>query len=253
MALVTDYDRERRWRRTFLLRWSTRKSRRAWSQNVRSGIVIVIRNSLMPPCPMANQLCGRAGSPSFWHSSGASAGLAIIRFWTGFDLETFKAERLFQSDNRSFESVVRKNARSASRMAVECALSPNMKLRCAAQLFAAHGQVFAKTNGTHATDTLSRSRRNCARSANDWSLTNGLTACRCHSPSPSAAGLSTRPKAPDLVWAYPLEYARRGHGRASFRSITSSPLIGGVICSSCFRGYAVLDGAICPSWVRQRR
>jgi dipeptidyl aminopeptidase/acylaminoacyl peptidase len=241
LAFVSDYDRDRRWQRTFLLNADRTAAapRLVWERSVRDRYRNP-GNPLMRTLPNGERVMWQAGNSIYLAGSGASPG-GDYPFLDKFDLETFKTERLFQSDNRSFESVVTLVSAEAStgvRFITEHetpATPSNYRLRTA-------GAVDT-TPLTRFPDPTPQLRK----------ITKRLVTYKRADGVPLSFTLYLPPdyqpgqRLPTLVWAYPLEYNDADTAGQVSGSTNRFTTFGGP--SHLFfllRGYAVLDGATMP-------
>jgi dipeptidyl aminopeptidase/acylaminoacyl peptidase len=241
MAFVSDYDRDRRWQRTFLIKADHPETapRLVWERSIRdryrhpgSPMIRILANG--------ERVIWQTGNSIFLAGSGASSG-GDYPFLDRFDLETFKAERLFQSDYRSFESVVAlvsTDPGTGMRFITEHetpALPLNYLLRTAG--------VTEATPLTRFPDPTPQLRQ----------ITKRLVTYKRADGVPLSFTLYLPPgyqhgqRLPTLVWAYPLEYNDADTaGQVSGSTNRFTSFGGSSHLFFLLRGYAVLDGATMP-------
>jgi len=241
LALVSDYDRDRRWQRTFLIKADRPKDapRLVWERSIRDRY----RHPGIPSqrtLPNGERVLWESGNSIFLAGAGASPG-GDYPFLDKFDLETFKAERLFQSDKGSFESVVSLvSAESGTSVRFiterETPATPlNYLLRTAGATDA--------TPLTRFPDPTPQLRK----------ITKRLVTYKRADGVPLSFTLYLPPdyqpgqRLPTLVWAYPLEYNDADTAGQVSGSTNRFTTFGG--SSHLFfllQGCAVLDGATMP-------
>jgi len=106
LGLVRDYNRDRRWQRTFLIDISRadQQSRLIWERSVRDRYRDP-GSPLMRTLDNGKRVMRQEGKSIFLVGSGASQK-GEFPFLDRFDLETLKSERIFQSGDGQYESVV---------------------------------------------------------------------------------------------------------------------------------------------------
>jgi dipeptidyl aminopeptidase/acylaminoacyl peptidase len=241
LAFVSDYDRDRRWQRTFLINADRPEAapRLVWERSVRDRYRHP-GTPLLRTLPNGERVLWQSGNSIYLAGSGASPG-GDYPFLDKFDLETFKAERLFQSDNRSFESVVTlvsTETATAVRFITEHetpATPLNYRLRTA-------GAV-ETTPLTRFPDPTPQLRK----------ITKRLVTYKRADGVPLSFTLYLPPdyqpgqRLPTVVWAYPLEYNDADTaGQVSGSTNRFTTLGGPSHLFFLLRGYAVLDGATMP-------
>jgi dipeptidyl aminopeptidase/acylaminoacyl peptidase len=240
LAFVSDYDRDRRWQRTFLIQADRLEAapRLVWERSVRDRYRHP-GTPLLRTLPNGERVLWQSGNSIYLAGSGASPG-GDYPFLDKFDLETFKTERLFQSDNRSLESVVTLVSAEATGVrfitAHETLATPsNYRLRTA-------GAVETKPL-THFPDPTPQLRK----------ITKRLVTYKRADGVPLSFTLYLPPdyqpgqKLPTLVWAYPLEYNdAETAGQVSGSTNRFTTFGGPSHLFFLLRGYAVLDGATMP-------
>jgi dipeptidyl aminopeptidase/acylaminoacyl peptidase len=241
LALVSDYDRERRWQRTFLFQPDRPETppRLVWERSVRDryrdpGV------PLMRTLPTGERVLWQTGSKIYLAGSGASPG-GDFPFLDCFDLETFKGERLFQCAPGSYESVVAlvdDAPASGVRFITQHETPtspPNYRLRTAG--------ADAVTPLTQFPDPAPQLRK----------LTKRLVTYQRADGTPLSFTLYLPPdyqpgqRLPTIVWAYPQEFNDVDTAGQVSGSTNRFTTLGGI--SHLFlalQGYAVLDGATMP-------
>jgi dipeptidyl aminopeptidase/acylaminoacyl peptidase len=190
--------------------------------------------------PNGERVLWQSGNSIFLAGAGASPG-GDYPFLDKFDLETFKAERLFQSDKGSFESVV-------SLVSVDAGIG--VRFITERETPAAPLNYLLRTAGateatslTYFSDPTPQLRK----------ITKQLVTYKRADGVPLSFTLYLPPdyqpgqRLPTLVWAYPLEYNDADTAGQVSGSTNRFTTIGG--SSHLFfllQGYAVLDGATMP-------
>jgi dipeptidyl aminopeptidase/acylaminoacyl peptidase len=241
LALVSDYDRDRRWQRTFLIKAEHPETapRLVWERSIRDRYRHP-GNPMIRTLPNGERVLWQNGNSIYLAGSGASAR-GDYPFLDRFDLETFKTERLFQSDARSFESVVTlvsTDAATGVRFITEHE-TPDSPLN---YLLRRAGATEA-TPLTRFPDPTPQLRK----------ITKRLVTYKRADGVPLSFTLYLPPdyqpgrRLPTLVWAYPLEYNDADTaGQVSGSTNRFTSFGGSSHLFFLLRGYAVLDGATMP-------
>jgi dipeptidyl aminopeptidase/acylaminoacyl peptidase len=241
LAFVSDYDRERRWQRTFLIKTDRPgdPSRLVWERSIRDRYRHP-GTPLMRTLPNGERVLWQAGNSIFLAGSGASPG-GDFPFLDKFDLETFQSERLFQSDNGSFESVVALVSTEPAggvRFITEHE-TPSAPLNHRIRTAGA-SDVTALTQFPDPTPQLRK-------------ITKRLVTYQRADGVPLSFTLYLPPdyqpgqRLPTLVWAYPLEYNDADTaGQVSGSTNRFTSFGGSSHLFFLLHGYAVLDGTTMP-------
>ncbi len=238
LALLRDYNRDRRWGRTFLINAGnpSQAPRLIWDRSIQDRY-----ND--PGMPMTRMLASgqrailQHGNAIYLSGQGASPA-GDRPFLDRFDLTTLKAERLFQCDDKSYESVVALLADDASRFITRyetVSNPPNYYLRS--------GGGADKKALTSFPDPAPQ-LRGITKQLVKYKRADGVDlSFTLYLP----AGYKPGTRLPTVVWAYPLEYT----DPSTAGQVTGSPnhftTITGI--SHLFlltQGYAILDGATMP-------
>lgn len=241
LAFVSDYDRDRRWQRTFLINADRPEAapRLVWERSVRDRYRHP-GTPLLRTLPNGERVLWQSGNSIYLAGSGASPG-GDYPFLDKFDLETFKAERLFQSDNRSFESVV---------SLVSAETGTGVRFITEHETLATPLNYRLRTAGAVETTQLTRFPDPTPQLRK---ITKRLVTYKRADGVPLSFTLYLPPdyqpgqRLPTLVWAYPLEYNDADTAGQVSGSTNRFTTFGGP--SHLFfllRGYAVLDGATMP-------
>ncbi len=241
MAFVSDYDRDRRWQRTFLIKADRPKiaPRLVWERSVRDRYRHP-GTPLLRTLHNGERVIWQTGSTIYLAGSGASTS-GDYPFLDRFDLETFKAERLFQSDSRSFESVV---------ALVSAETTTGVRFITEHETPSTPANYLLRTAGatetiplTHFPDPTPQLRKISKRLVT-YKRPDGIPlSFTLYLPPDYQPGQ----RLPTLVWAYPLEYNDADTAGQVSGSTNRFTTFGG--SSHLFfllRGYAVLDGATMP-------
>jgi dipeptidyl aminopeptidase/acylaminoacyl peptidase len=238
MALVRDFDRNRRWVRTFMINVAqhSQTPKLIWERSIRDRYadpgIPVMRN-------LANgqRVIWQDGNSIFLTGSGASQK-GEFPFLDRFDLQTLKAERLFHCADRQYEEVVSLASDNGSRFITRhesLSEPPNYFLRSAGS--------DDKKALTHFPDAAPQLH----------GITKQLVTYKRADGVPLSFTLYLPPgdhqgeRLPTIVWAYPLEFNDAGTAGQVSGSPYRFTTISGI--SHLFlltQGYAILDNATMP-------
>ena len=241
LAFISDYDRDRRWQRTFLIHTDRPETapRLVWERSVRDRYRDP-GTPLMRTLPSGERVLWQTGKAIYLSGSGASAR-GDYPFLDRFDLETFKTERLFQCEPGTYEGVVAlvdDSPASGVRFITQHETPnspPNYRLRTA-------GSPEVKPL-TQFPDPAPQLRK----------LTKRLVTYQRADGTPLSFTLYLPPdyqpgqRLPTVVWAYPQEFNDADTAGQVGGSTNRFTTLGGI--SHLFfalQGYAVLDGATMP-------
>ncbi len=237
-ALLREYDRDRRWERTFLLnlKENGKEPRVVWDQSVRDRY----RNPGTPvtrTLPNGHPALWRHGDSLFLTGQGATPK-GDRPFLDRLDLSTLKTTRLFRSGEKCLESVVALLADDGSRFLTHHETptdAPNYFVRSA-------GEDGRKAL-THFADPAPQ-LRGITKQLVTYKRADGVQlSFTLYLPPGHKAGQ----RLPTVVWAYPLEY----NDSATAGQVSGSPnrfttISGPSHLFFLLEGYAVLDGATMP-------
>lgn len=238
LALLTEFDRDRLWTRTYALNVDRpgQAPRLIWDMSVdeRYGDP---GNPVMRRLPNGKAVMWQHGDSLFLTGPGASPQ-GDRPFLDRFDLTTLKSERLFQSDARSYETVAALVADDGSRFITRHespADPPNYFLRTLPG-----GAKQALTNFPDPAPQL----RGIKRQLVTYKRSDGVPlSFTLYLPADHQPGQ----RLPTLVWAYPQEFASADTAGQVSGSPNRFTTLGGI--SHLFlltQGYAVLDNASLP-------
>lgn len=241
MAFVSDYDRDRRWQRTFLIKADHPESspRLVWERSVRDRYRDP-GSPMMRTLPNGERVIWQIGTSIFLDGAGASAR-GNYPFLDRFDLETFKSERLFQCDSHSYESVV---------VLVSADTSEKVKFITQRETPDTPPNFLLRTVGSAEATVLTAFPDPTPQVRK---ITKRLVTYKRADGVPLSFTLYLPPdyqpgqRLPTVVWAYPLEYNDADTAGQVAGSTNTFTAFGGA--SHLFfllRGYAVLDGATMP-------
>jgi dipeptidyl aminopeptidase/acylaminoacyl peptidase len=236
-ALLSDYDRNTRRRRTFLLDLSRPTSPPAlvWDRSIQDRY-----ND--PGMPILRTLAN--GHSVLWvHQGriflrGQGATPAGDRpFLDAFDLKNLKAERLFRSRENAFETVLALLAEDGSRLLLQSE-TPTEPPNCF--VATASGERKAITHFSDPTPQLRRIRKQLVTYKRPDGVKLSMTV---YLPADHRDGQ----RLPAVLWAYPLEY----NDAATAGQVSGSPhrfttLAGPSHLFLLTQGYAILDSASMP-------
>lgn len=238
MGLVHDYDRDRRWIRTFMVNLNQpgAPARLIWERSVRDryhdpGV------PLMKSLANGKRVLWQNGDSIFLTGPGASPK-GDFPFLDRFNLQTLKAERIFQSADGAYEEAITIASEDGTQFITRHETPtdpPNYFLRTA-------GAQEAKAL-THIPDPTPQ-LRGITKQIVTYKRADGVPlSFILYLP----AGYKQRERLPTIVWAYPVEYNDAGTAGQISGSTNRFTTITGI--SQLFmvtQGYAVLDNATMP-------
>jgi dipeptidyl aminopeptidase/acylaminoacyl peptidase len=252
-VLVSDYDRRRRWSRTFVLNADnpSEPARTLWSRNIQDrykdpGTPMRKDQALRDGPPQ-----GRQGNHGFIQSgdwiflTGLGASPQGDRpFLDRLNLKTLKTERLFQCDDKTYETVVglldEPGARFVTRRESP-AEPPNYFIRSAA---AADGSAGAALTAlTHIQDPTPQLRR-ITKQLVTYKRADGVElSFTLYLPPRYKEGT----RLPTVVWAYPYEFSDAATAsQVSGSTNRFTTITGPSHLFFLLEGYAILDNAAMP-------
>jgi len=238
LALVQEYDRDRRWSRTWLLNFNDQDKppRLIWDRSIQDrygdpGSPVTKR------LPSGEAVVRQMGNSIFLNGAGASPS-GNRPFLDRFDLTTLKPERLFQSDADCLESVVAILTDDASEFITRHespTAPPNYFIRSLSK-----GRHTALTNFPDPAPQL----RGIKKQLVTYRRPDGVQLSFTLYLPP---GYQQGTRLPTVVWAYPREFNDPSTAGQVVGSPNRFTNIGGI--SHLFfllQGYAVLDDATMP-------
>jgi len=239
LALVHDYDRDRRWLRTFEIGLDHPGQPPAllWERSIRDRYKDP-GTPVMRTLPDGQEVILQQGNAIYLEGAGASPK-GDLPFLDRFDLSTRQSTRLFQSADKTYESLVALLSDDASRFITRFETPddpPNLFIREPAN-------PDAKTALTHFPDPAPQ-LRGISKQLVTYKRNDGVQLSFTLYLPPD---YKTGQRLPTIVWAYPLEFndaATAGQVSGSQYHFT---LISGI--SHLFlltQGYAILDNATMP-------
>jgi dipeptidyl aminopeptidase/acylaminoacyl peptidase len=240
LALISDYDRDRRWLQTFLIRTDgAAPPRRIWDRSVRDRYGDP-GSPLLRTLPSGGRVLWQTDRRIYLAGAGASPD-GDHPFLDRFDLEAFQSERLFQCEPGTYESVVAMVAAgpdSPVRFITQHETPqspPNYRLRTAGS-----PDIVPLTQFPDPAPKL----RRISKQLVTYSRTDGTPlSFTLYLPPDYQPGQ----RLPTLVWAYPREYNDPGTAGQVSGSVHRFTMPSGA--SHLFfalQGYAVLDSATMP-------
>jgi dipeptidyl aminopeptidase/acylaminoacyl peptidase len=255
IGLVHDYDRERRWTRTFLININQpgQTPKLIWERSIRdrykdpgSPVMRTLANTI-PEIPGNNAFgAGRGATKHIMRQQGDSIFLlgrgasqkGEFPFLDRYDLKTGKAERIFQGADGSYEEPVTLLSDDGSRF-----LTRSESPTDPPNIFILSAGSAGKKALTHFPDPAPQ-LRGITKQLVTYKRADGVQlSFTLYLPANYKQG----ERLPTIVWAYPLEFNDAG----TAGQVTGSPYrfttIGGI--SHLFlvtQGYAVLDNATMP-------
>ena len=236
-ALVTDYDRNKRWARTIEIGWNTpnQEGRVIFSRNVQDRYHDPGR-PVMSRLPNGRQAILQHGDDIYLTAEGASPS-GDHPFLDRYNLVTQKSERLFQSGKGSYETVVAVLDDNGARLLTRRegpAEFPNYYIRAGESLT-------PLTKTADPTPQVRGIRKQIVSYQREDGVPLSFT---LYLPSNYKDGT----RLPTLLWAYPLEYNDADTaGQVSGSTDRFTQFTGaGLHLLFLLHGYAVLDNAAMP-------
>jgi dipeptidyl aminopeptidase/acylaminoacyl peptidase len=238
IGLVRDYNRDRRWLRTFLIDISKPgdQPKLIWERSIRDRYRDP-GSPLMHMLPNGKRVMRQQGSSIFLAGNGASQK-GEFPFLDRFDLETLKAQRIFQCQDGHYESVVTLMADDGSQFITRHESPtepPNYFIRTANG-----AEKKALTDFPDPAPQL----RGITKQLVTYKRADGVQlSFTLYLPANYKKG----ERLPTIVWAYPLEFNDADTAGQVSGSQYRFTTIGGI--SHLFlitQGYAVLDNATMP-------
>ncbi|HET6670896.1 MAG TPA: prolyl oligopeptidase family serine peptidase [Pyrinomonadaceae bacterium] len=239
LAFISDYDRDRRWSRTFMMNLDRNETpKMIWSRNVQDRYGD-------PGAPITRLLYGNTRAilqDGDWILlSGAGASPEGDRpFLDRFNLTTLKSERVFRSEVNNYEAVVAVLSDDGKRFITRRESpteTPNYQL-----VDARSGAVIVKslTKLPDPTPQLSGIKKQLVT----YNRADGV---QCSFTLYLPPGYKAGTRLPTVVWAYPLEFTDASTaGQVTGSTQRYTQLIGPTHLFFLLQGYAVLDNATMP-------
>jgi dipeptidyl aminopeptidase/acylaminoacyl peptidase len=237
VAFVKEYERERRWERTYLLnRTKPGEGKLVWDLSTQDRYRDP-GDPVMRTLPSGHRVMRQQGNAIYLAGKGATPE-GDRPFMDRFDLTTQKAERLFRCDEKQYEEVVALLAADASRFVTRHESPtepPNYYVRTA------DGKT--RTALTRFADPVPQIR-GISKQLVTYKRGDGVPlSFTLYLPSNYKKG----ERLPAVVWAYPREYVDAGTaGQVSGSPHRFTTISGPSHLFFLTQGYAVLDGATMP-------
>lgn len=239
LAFVRDYDRNRRWIRTFAINIENpgQEPKLVSERSIRDRYTDP-GTPAMRVLPNGERVMLQHGNDIFLIGEGASSK-GDRPFLDRFDLTTHKSQRIFQSGEKSYESVATLLSDNASRFLTRYEtpdVPPNFYIRESAK-------PEVKTQITSFPDPAP-ALKGITKQLVTYKRNDGV---QLSSTLYLPAGYKQGERLPTIVWAYPLEFNDAGTAGQVSGSEYRFTTIGGI--SQLFlvtQGYAVLDNATMP-------
>lgn len=238
LLLVTDYQRERRWVRTFLLNADAPSQPRVlWSRDIRDRYGDP-GAPLLRTLPNGYRVLHQSGDWIFLAGQGATPQ-GDRPFLDRFDLNTGKTERLFRSAADCYETVVAL-ADDAGTLVLTRRESPSEPPNYFLRKLSGEAAPVALTRFPDPTPQLRQIRKQLVT----YKRADGVQLSFTLYLPP---GYKPGTRLPTIVWAYPLEY----NDPATAGQVVGSPqrfttILGASHLFLLLRGYAILDNATMP-------
>jgi dipeptidyl aminopeptidase/acylaminoacyl peptidase len=239
LAFLREFDRDRRWSRTFLLNADNPRQppRLVWDLSSQDRYHHP-GSPVMRPLPNGQSVMWQHGNYIFLSGQGATPQ-GDRPFLDRFDLTTFKSERLFRCDEKSYESIVALVADDGSRFITRYETPhdpPNYFLRTV-------NPSPQKVALTHFPDPAPQ-LRGIKKQLITYQRADGVPlSFTLYLPADYQPGQ----RLPTVVWAYPMEFTDPGTAGQVSGSPNQFTLFSGI--SHLFfltQGYAVLDNVAMP-------
>ena len=236
LMLVTDYDRDKRWIRTFMLNADKPETpaKLLWSRNLAdryndAGTPVVRPSGQRPILQNGDWI----------YLTGAGASPEGDRpFLDRFNLQTLKSERIFRSEANSYEvpvALLSDDARQFITRRESPAEAPNYFVRSGADTTAR-----ALTQFPDPTPQL----RGIKKQLVTYKRADGV---QCSFTLYLPPGYKEGTRLPTVVWAYPLEFTDAGTaGQVTGSTQRATSIVGPSHLFFLLEGYAILDNATMP-------
>jgi dipeptidyl aminopeptidase/acylaminoacyl peptidase len=240
IGFVRDYDRDRRWTRTFLVNVNQpgQAPKLIWERSIRDRYKDP-GTPMMHTLPNGKRVMRQNGDTIFLAGTGASQR-GEFPFLDRYDLKTGKSERIFQCGDKTFESVV------------ALASDDGTKLITRYETPTDPPNYFVRTAGSADKKALTRfpdpapQLRNITKRLVTYKRADGVDLYfTLYLPPNYKQG----ERLPTIVWAYPLEFndaATAGQVSGSPYHFTTINGIGNIHLLLITQGYAVLDNTAMP-------
>ncbi|HEY6274154.1 MAG TPA: prolyl oligopeptidase family serine peptidase [Terriglobales bacterium] len=240
IGLVRDYDRDRRWTRTFLVNVNQpgQPPKLIWDRSIRDRYKDP-GTPMLRTLPNGQRVMQQQGDTIFLAGSGATPK-GEFPFLDRYNLKTGKSERIFQCEDKTYESVVALATGNGNTFITRRETPtdpPNYFLRTAGP-----GEKVALTSFPNPTPQLGK----IAKQLVTYKRADGVDlSFTLYLPPNYQQG----ERLPTIVWAYPLEFndaATAGQVSGSPYRFTTITGIGNIHLLLITQGYAVLDSATMP-------
>ncbi|HEY6308336.1 MAG TPA: prolyl oligopeptidase family serine peptidase [Candidatus Angelobacter sp.] len=240
IGLVRDYDRDRRWTRTFLISVNQpgQAPKLIWERSIRERYKDP-GTPMLRALPNGKRVMRQQGDAIFLTGAGASQK-GEFPFLDRYDLKTGKSERIFQCADKSYESVVALASDDGARFVTRYETPsdpPNYFVRTAGS-----ADRRALTSFPDPAPQL----RNITKQLVTYKRADGVQlSFTLYLPANYKQG----ERLPTIVWAYPLEFndaATAGQVSGSPYHFTTITGIGNIHLLLLTQGYAILDSATMP-------
>ncbi len=237
LALIRDYDRDRRWGKTYALSFDDPSTMRLiWDRSVQDRYGDP-GSPLLRMLPSGKRVLWQHGDSIFLVGAGASA-LGDRPFLDRFDLKSRKTERLFRCGEQEYEAPVALKSDDGREFLTRCETPtdpPNIYVRTAGG-----GDQRALTHFTDPTPQV----RGISKRLVTYKRADGVPlSFTLYLPPNYKAG----ERLPTVVWAYPLEFNTADTaGQVAGSPYRFTTLAGPSHLFFLLHGYAVLDGATMP-------
>lgn len=238
IAILRDFDRARRWGRAFLITADqpAQAPKLLWDRSIQDRYNDP-GSPVMRTLPSGQRAMWQSGNSIFLTGQGASPQ-GDRPFLDRFDLTTLKAERLFQSDEKSYESVIALLSDDGSRFITRHETvqdPPNYFVRSAGS-----AEMKALTNVADPSPQLRAIKKELVtyKRADGVPLSFTLYLPPNYKPGK---------RLPTIIWAYPREFSDAGTaGQISGSPNRFTTLVGASHLFLLLEGYAILDDATMP-------
>jgi dipeptidyl aminopeptidase/acylaminoacyl peptidase len=235
-AFLTDYDRDKRWIRTFLIAVDEPAAtpKQIWSRSINERYEDP-GQPVMRQLPNGHRVVMEYQNSIFLSGPGASPN-GDRPFFDRFSLETLKAERLFQSDEKAYQTVPAPLTSDGSRLLIRSESTtepPNYFVR-------AGGEMKQISDYRDPAPQLRKIRKRLVTYKRPDGVDLSFT---LYLPPDYKEGT----KLPTVVWAYPREFTDASTaGQVTGSTERFTLMEGPTHMFFLLAGYAILDGASMP-------
>ncbi len=241
LLFVSDFDRDRRWTRTFMMNADKPEDapKLVWSRSIQDRYADP-GTPITRVLPNGERVILQNGDSIFLTSIGATPE-GDRPFLDRYNLQTQKSERLFRSDPNQYEAFVAlldDDGKKFITRQESTTAAPNYYLRSSEN--AGSNPIVALTNFPDATPQL----RGIKKQLVTYKRADGV---QCSFTLYLPPGYKEGTRLPTVVWAYPLEFTDSGTaGQVAGSTQRYTQIVGPSHLFFLLQGYAVLDNTTMP-------